>query len=150
MNGNAIHLTAAIPRSHIRRVVSHIMESGAYRQLRSTSFGTRPGPCTAVAIARQISGSSGGNQCAAEMVSYFSSALTRTDAAAISFNLRNLGPTWGDTIGGLAWVLRNKLRGFPPLGDSGQRSDGSRPGAVGWPQYSVGVVGSKDVCVSVR
>ena len=119
------------------------MESGKISATTEHITRHKAGAVLAVAFAGKYPAGSGGNQCAAEMVSYLRSALTTTDAAAILFDLRNLEYTWGDAIGGLAWVLQKQAGVFRPSAIVANGLTARALAPLVGPQCSFGVVGTK-------
>ena len=102
------------------------------------------GPIVTLTFAGKYPPGSAGNGCAAEMVSYLGSVLATTNAAAVLFDLRRLQYTWGDAIGGLAWVLlkRHPERTRPSAIIAGGRTARALEPLLG-PRFSFGIVGTR-------
>jgi len=109
------------------------------------------GPILTLAFAGNYPPGSAGNDCAAEMVSFFFSVLVTTKPAAVLFDLRRLQYTWGDAIGGLAHVLvqdgaARLQEGTPRFLPSAIVADGPTARSLQSlisPQTVFGVVGTK-------
>ena len=102
------------------------------------------GPILAVSFAEKYPQGSQGNGSAAEMVSYLRSVLAATNAAAVLFDFRDLQYTWGDAIGGLAWVLlRERPEHVRPSAIVAHGRTARALAPLLGPQFSFGVVGTR-------